>query len=77
MLILAGGGHGVPLKYTELERWTRVGYEGGRHPAREAVRLVTTRLTVQLSPYLHYRPEHVANNACAPQEAQAFVHATL
>ena len=29
MLILAGGGHGVPLKYTELERWTRVGYERG------------------------------------------------
>ena len=23
MLILAGGGHGVPPKYTELERWTR------------------------------------------------------
>jgi hypothetical protein len=29
MLILAGGGHGVPLDYTELERWTRVGYERG------------------------------------------------
>jgi hypothetical protein len=29
MLILAGGGHGVPQKYTELERWTRVGYERG------------------------------------------------
>jgi hypothetical protein len=29
MLILAGGGHGVPLSYTELERCTRVGYERG------------------------------------------------
>jgi hypothetical protein len=29
MLILAGGGRGVPLDYTELERWTRVGYERG------------------------------------------------
>ena len=29
MLILAGGGHGVPLDYHELERWTRVGYERG------------------------------------------------
>jgi hypothetical protein len=25
MLILAGGGNGVPLDYGELERWTRVG----------------------------------------------------
>jgi hypothetical protein len=29
MLILAGGGQGLPLDYDELERWTRVGYEGG------------------------------------------------
>src|SRR5215211_7175068 len=29
MLILAGGGRGVPLDYAELERWTRVGYERG------------------------------------------------
>jgi hypothetical protein len=29
MLILAGGGHGFPLDYDELERWTRVGYERG------------------------------------------------
>jgi hypothetical protein len=29
MLILAGGGRGVPLNYTELERWVRVGYERG------------------------------------------------
>jgi hypothetical protein len=37
MLILAGGGRGVPLDYTELERWTRVGYERGtamRHGER-------------------------------------------
>jgi hypothetical protein len=27
MLIVAGGGHGLPLDYDELERWTRVGYE--------------------------------------------------
>jgi hypothetical protein len=29
MLILAGGGKSVPLNYTELERWTRVGCERG------------------------------------------------
>jgi hypothetical protein len=29
MLILAVAGHGVPLNNTELERWTRVGYERG------------------------------------------------
>jgi len=29
MLILAGGGNGKPLDYTELERWTRIGYERG------------------------------------------------
>jgi hypothetical protein len=29
MMILAGGGHGVPLDYGELEGWTRVGYERG------------------------------------------------
>jgi hypothetical protein len=29
MLILAGGGRGVPLDYGELERWTRVSYERG------------------------------------------------
>jgi hypothetical protein len=30
MLILAGGGRGVPLNYAELERWTRIGFERGR-----------------------------------------------
>ena len=29
MLILAGGGQGLPLDYEELERWTRVGFERG------------------------------------------------
>jgi hypothetical protein len=29
MLIMAGGYDGQPLDYTELERWTRVGYERG------------------------------------------------
>jgi hypothetical protein len=29
MLILAGGGRGIPLDYSELERWSRVGYERG------------------------------------------------
>ena len=29
MLILAGGGSGKPLDYSELERWTRLGYERG------------------------------------------------
>jgi hypothetical protein len=29
MLILAGGGRGLPLDYDELERWTRVGCERG------------------------------------------------
>src|SRR5688500_17182868 len=29
MLILAGGGHGLPLDYRELERWTRIGFERG------------------------------------------------
>jgi hypothetical protein len=29
MLILAGGGRGLPLDYVKLERWTRVGYERG------------------------------------------------
>ena len=29
MLILAGGGHGLPPDYDELERWTRVGFERG------------------------------------------------
>jgi hypothetical protein len=29
MLILAAGGSGKPLDYSELERWTRVGYERG------------------------------------------------
>ena len=30
MMILAGGGRGLPLDYDELERWTRVGFERGR-----------------------------------------------
>ena len=37
MLIMAGGGHGTPLDYGELERWSRVGYERGirsRHGER-------------------------------------------
>jgi hypothetical protein len=37
MLILAGGGRGLPLDYDELERWTRVGFERGtrsRHGER-------------------------------------------
>jgi hypothetical protein len=29
ILILAGGGRGMPLDYDELERWTRVGFERG------------------------------------------------
>jgi hypothetical protein len=29
MLILAGGGRGLPLDYDALEHWTRVGYERG------------------------------------------------
>jgi len=29
MMILAGGGRGLPLDYDELERWTRIGYERG------------------------------------------------
>jgi hypothetical protein len=29
MMILAGGGRGLPLDYDELERWTRVGFERG------------------------------------------------
>jgi hypothetical protein len=37
ILILAGGGRGMPLDYDELERWTRVGFERGtvaRHGER-------------------------------------------
>src|SRR5215204_541 len=34
MLILAGGGRGVPLDYGELERWTRVGYDRGTKARR-------------------------------------------
>jgi hypothetical protein len=29
ILILAGGGHGLPMDYDELERWMTVGYERG------------------------------------------------
>jgi hypothetical protein len=29
MMILAGGGRGLPLDYDELERWTRIGFERG------------------------------------------------
>jgi hypothetical protein len=29
MLIVAGGGHGLPLDYDELARWTRLGFERG------------------------------------------------
>ena len=37
MMILAGGGRGLPLDYDELERWARVGFERGtrsRHGER-------------------------------------------
>jgi hypothetical protein len=34
MLILAGGGSGKPLDYSELERWTRVGYDRGTRSRR-------------------------------------------
>jgi hypothetical protein len=34
MLILAGGGRGLPLDYDELARWTRVGYERGMRSRR-------------------------------------------
>ena len=30
MMILAGGGRGLPVDYDELQRWTGVGFEGGR-----------------------------------------------
>jgi hypothetical protein len=36
MLILAGGGNGKPLKYDELERWTRIGFEPGAGDATDA-----------------------------------------
>jgi hypothetical protein len=29
MLIVAGGGSGLPMDYDKLERWTRVGFERG------------------------------------------------
>jgi hypothetical protein len=36
MLVLAGGGRGLPLDYDELERWARVGHERGmRSPMGE------------------------------------------
>ena len=35
MLILAAGGSDKPLDYSELERWTRVGYEHGMAFRRE------------------------------------------
>jgi hypothetical protein len=34
MLILAGGGRGLPFDYHELEGWTRVGYERGMRSRR-------------------------------------------
>jgi hypothetical protein len=34
MLILAGGGRGLPMDYDELERWTRVGYQRGMKSLR-------------------------------------------
>ena len=33
MMILAGGGRGLPLDYDELERWTRSGLSGVRDHA--------------------------------------------
>jgi hypothetical protein len=29
MMILAGGGRGLPLDYDELEQWARIGFERG------------------------------------------------
>jgi hypothetical protein len=37
MLILAGGGRGLPLDYGELERWTRVGAASVRLVNRQEV----------------------------------------
>jgi hypothetical protein len=34
LLVLAGGGRGLPLDYDELERWTRVGFERGMRSRR-------------------------------------------
>src|SRR4249920_2922324 len=34
MLILAGGGRGLPLDYDELARWTLIGYERGMRSRR-------------------------------------------
>jgi hypothetical protein len=34
MLILAGGGRGLPMDYDGLVRWTRVGFERGTAPRR-------------------------------------------
>jgi hypothetical protein len=34
MLIMATGGNGKPLDYSELERWTRVGFERGTRSRR-------------------------------------------
>jgi hypothetical protein len=34
MLILAGGGPGLPMDYDELEHWTRVGFERGTRSRR-------------------------------------------
>jgi hypothetical protein len=46
MLILAGGGKGVPLNYSELERWTRAGFERSIRSRHGSGELVTARLTV-------------------------------
>jgi hypothetical protein len=35
MLILAGGGRGLPLDYDELERWTRVGFARCQWPSSD------------------------------------------
>jgi hypothetical protein len=51
MLILAGGGRGVPLDYVDLERWTRIGYERrtrARHRERCGCRSMTILSTQHL-----------------------------
>jgi hypothetical protein len=43
MLISAAGGSGEPLDYSELERWTRVGYERGMRSRNGSGESVTSR----------------------------------
>jgi hypothetical protein len=46
MLILAAGDRGLPLDYSELERWTRVGYERGMASRRGDGESVTSGVIV-------------------------------